>query len=123
MSFAWVRFDTRLVVDSRAACRLKLLGSERTEASSSPPRGTSRLPTVFVVRSDAVFERQPPATSSTSEATAAELAKRRGSLVKIWPRGQKTGRSKNIGTFVLEVGFCVQIRKPYDYFAPGRSGF
>ena len=68
---------------SRDACRLKLRGSERTEASSSPPRGTAPVEPRLA---GGVLERQPMALRTESVASATtETASRRLCLVKIWP--------------------------------------
>ena len=98
-SLAWVRLETRSVVVSRAACRLKLRGSVRTETSSSPPRGTAWLEPADAAGG---VERQP--ATARAVATAIEMTRRLAfarlvdgclaCLAKSCPTGQETGRSK-----------------------------
>src|SRR5207247_9869049 len=98
-SLAWVRLETRSVVVSRAACRLKLRGSVRTETSSSPPRGTAWLEPADAAGG---VERQP--ATARAVATAIEMTRRLAfarlvdaclaCLATRCPTGEGTGRSR-----------------------------
>ena len=108
-SLAWVRMETRLVVVSRAAWRLKLRGSVRTETSSSPPRGTAPVATAVAADSDEEFERQP------ARAERAEGGARDGDRQSAGVSGQKlTHRPRSwpikiVCNGAVPLWICVQI--------------
>jgi hypothetical protein len=71
---------------------LKLRGSERTDVSSSPPRGTSPFDTLVVADSEGVLERQAAAPAAQIAASVRETASRRVCPVKSCPTGQEIAR-------------------------------
>jgi hypothetical protein len=62
---------------------LKLRGSDRTDTSSSPPRGTAPVETAVAADWDEEFERHPDAPNAQRAAQATETVSRRLSPVKI----------------------------------------
>src|SRR5438128_11526173 len=82
----------RAVAVSRAAKRLKLRTSLRTEAMISPPR---RGLEVSAVGASAGTRRQPAAAAMVTVTARVRVrvnGRRREGLVKSWPRGQEVGR-------------------------------
>jgi hypothetical protein len=62
---------------------LKLRGSERTDTTSSPPRGTPDFETPVVDATDAVFERHAATASAQIAVSAAKNSCRRTCLFEI----------------------------------------